>query len=67
MTIMLRIAVGMFLQAIVSILRAIFFLCIAIFKPLDLLADLLQRFALWISIDKDIMQMMLKHKDGKNE
>jgi hypothetical protein len=60
-------AVGMFLQSIASVLRAVFFFCIAIVKPLDLLADLLQRFALWLSIDKDMMQMMLKHKDGKNE
>ena len=67
MTILLRMAVGMVFQAIAFLLRGIFFLCVAIVRPFDLLADLLQRFAFWLAVDKDVLAMVLKHKVNKDE
>ena len=67
MTAMFRMAIALLFQSIAYFLRFILFLILGTIRPLDYLADALQRMAIWLAVDEHLLRTTFSAKESQDE
>lgn len=55
MTGLFRMSIALVFQAIAMALRSVLFFLLALLRPLDIIADYLQKVSLWLAVDNEMM------------
>lgn len=67
MTGLFRMSISALFQALSLLVRTVLFFFLAILKPLDYMSSWLQRIAVWLAVDEDIIHMVEKHQSISKE
>ena len=63
MTALFRMAIALFFQSAAYLIRCVMFVILGLIRPIDYLADALQRVALWLAIDDQVLKNTFAIKD----